>query len=83
MKDNLKNNEEENIPHMDIINKNFQSFSRSEQIRHLEVEGYLVIPKILNQNQVSDVKSEMSNAEMGHKDYSVKQKIISKATSVA
>lgn len=24
----LKNNEEENIPHMNIINKNFQSFSR-------------------------------------------------------
>jgi len=44
----LKKYEEESIPHMNIINKNFESFSRSEQIRHLEVEGYLVFPKILN-----------------------------------
>ena len=55
----LKYNEEKNIPHMNIINKNFQTFSRSEQIRHLEVEGYLVIPKILNKKQIDDVKSEM------------------------
>ena len=36
---------------MNIINKNFKSFSRSEQIRNLEVEGYLVIPKILKKNR--------------------------------
>ena len=69
----LKNNEEENIPNKNIIDKNFQSFSRSEQKRHLEVEGYLVIPEILNKKQVNDVKSEMSNAEMFQTDYSVKQ----------
>ena len=45
------------MTHMNIINKNFKSFSRSEQIRHLEVEGYLVIPEILNKKQVTDVKS--------------------------
>ena len=67
----LKNNEEANIPHMNIINKNFQSFSRSEQIRHLEVEGYLVIPNVLNGQQINDIKIEMSDAEMLHTDYSL------------
>ena len=69
----LKNNEEENIPHMNIINKNFKSFARSEQIRHLEVEGYLVIPNALNEQQINDVKIGMSDAEMLHTDYSTKQ----------
>ena len=69
----LKNNEEENIPHMNIINKNFKSFSRSEQIRHLEVEGYLVIPNALNEQQINDVKIGMSDADMLHTDYSTKQ----------
>ena len=69
----IKNNEEENIPHMNIINKNFKSFSRSEQIRHLEVEGYLVIPNALNEQQINDVKIGMSDAEMLHTDYSTKQ----------
>ena len=50
-----KNNEEENIPHMNIINKDFKSFSRSEEIRHLEVEGYFVIPNALNEQQINDV----------------------------
>ena len=69
----IKNNEEENIPHMNIINKNFKSFSRSEQIRHLEVEGYLVIPNALNEQQINDVKIGMSDADMLHTDYSTKQ----------
>ena len=73
MEKNSKNNEEENIPHMNIINKDFKSFSRSEQIRHLEVEGYLVIPNALNEQQINDVKLGMSDAEMLHTDYSTKQ----------
>lgn len=69
----LKNFEAENIPHMNIINKDFKSFSRSEQIRHLEVEGYLVIPNALNEQQINDVKIGMSDAEMLHTDYSTQQ----------
>ena len=69
----LKNNEAENIPHMNIINKDFKSFSRSEQIRHLEVEGYLVVPNALNEQQINDVKIGMSDAEMLHTDYSTQQ----------
>ena len=69
----LRNFEAENIPHMNIINKDFKSFSRSEQIRHLEVEGYLVIPNALNEQQINDVKIGMSDAEMLHTDYSTQQ----------
>ena len=69
----LKNFEAENIPHMNIINKDFKSFSRSEQIRHLEVEGYLVVPNALNEQQINDVKVGMSDAEMLHTDYSTQQ----------
>ena len=58
---------------MNIINKDFKSFSRSEQIRHLEGEGYLVIPNALNEQQINDVKVGMSDAEMLHTDYSTKQ----------
>ena len=69
----LKEFEEENNPHMRIVEKNFKSFTRPQQIKHLEVEGYLVIPKVLNQRQINDVKIGMSDAEMLHTDYSTKQ----------
>ena len=69
----LKEFEEENNPHMRIVEKNFESFTRPQQIKHLEVEGYLVIPKVLNQRQINDVKIGMSDAEMLHTDYSTKQ----------
>ena len=69
----LKEFEEENNPHMRIEEKNFESFTRPQQIKHLEVEGYLVIPKVLNQRQINDVKIGMSDAEMLHTDYSTKQ----------
>ena len=68
-----KNNEDENIPHMNIINKDFKSFSRSEQIRHLEVEGYLVIPNALNEQQINDVKLGMSDAGMLNTGYITQQ----------
>ena len=69
----LKEFEEENNPHMRIVEKNFESFTRPQQIKHLEVEGYLVIPKVLNQRQINDLKIGMSDAEMLHTDYSTKQ----------
>ena len=68
-----KSHEEESSPHMNIVRKNFTSFSRAEQIRHLEVEGYSVIPEILPSEQILDIKSQMLDAEMSHTDYSTKQ----------
>jgi len=69
----LKKFEEENVPYMRIVEKKFESFTRPQQIKHLEVEGYLVIPNVLNKQQINDVKIGMSDAEMLHTDYSTKQ----------
>ena len=69
----LKEFEEENNPYMRIIEKKFESFTRPQQIKHLEVEGYLIIPKVLNEREINDVKVGMSDAEMLHTDYSTKQ----------
>ena len=69
----LKEFEEENNPYMRIIEKKFESLTRPQQIKHLEVEGYLIIPKVLNEREINDVKVGMSDAEMLHTDYSTKQ----------
>ena len=69
----LKKYEEENVPHMNIVEKKFESFTRPQQIKHIETEGYLVIPNVLNKQQINDVKIGMSDAEMLHTDYSTKQ----------
>ena len=69
----LKEFEEENNPYMRIIEKNFESFTRPQQIKHFEIEGYLIIPKVLNEREINDVKVGMSDAEMLHTDYSTKQ----------
>ncbi|MDA1018444.1 MAG: hypothetical protein O3A00_28805, partial [Planctomycetota bacterium] len=58
---------------MNIDTTNFSSMSRPEQIRHLEVEGYLVLPSILTQDVIQKLKSELADAEMSHTSYSVNQ----------
>jgi len=52
----------------------FSSMTRPEQIRHLEVEGYVVFPEILDKDTIDRIKSEMADAEMGSPDYSEDQK---------
>lgn len=49
--------------------------SRARQIRHLEVEGYMVFPRILKHDVIARLKSELADAEMTHKSYSVHQTI--------
>ena len=66
-------NADDVIPFMNIDETDFSSMSRCEQIRHLEVEGYVVFPGILTPDIVSRIKSEMADAEMWHPDYSEKQ----------
>ncbi len=46
---------------------------RGEQLRHFEVEGYLILPEILDQETVARLKQELADAEMTHKSYSVYQ----------
>jgi len=70
---NMQTNAEQDIPFMNIDETDFAAMSRPEQIRHLEVEGYLVLPRILDAKLVARVKAEMADAEMSHTSYSTSQ----------
>lgn len=59
---------------MNIDETDFASFSRAEQIRHFEVEGYLVMPSILTTELIAQIKSELVDAEMEHTSYSTQQR---------
>ena len=58
---------------MNIDETDFSSMTRPEQIRHLEVEGYLVLPAILTSDVIASLKSELAEVEMTHTSYSVNQ----------
>lgn len=58
---------------MNVDTTDFSSMSRGEQIRHLEVEGYLVMPSILPPDLIARIQAEMAGAEMSHTDYSTQQ----------
>ncbi len=60
---------EEQIHFMNIDETDFSSMSRARQIRHLEVEGYIVFPRILKHDVIARLKSELADAEMTHKSY--------------
>ncbi|MCA9075031.1 MAG: phytanoyl-CoA dioxygenase family protein [Planctomycetaceae bacterium] len=64
---------EEEIGFMNIDSTDFVSMSRSEQIRHLEVEGYLVLPSIIPGEIIARIKEELADVEMGHTSYSTQQ----------
>jgi hypothetical protein len=66
-------NPEEEIDFMNIDEIDFSSMSRAEQIRRLEVEGYVVFPKILPPDVIATLKRELADVEMTHKSYSVFQ----------
>ena len=68
-----QNAPEEEIGFMNLDETDFSSLSRAQQIRRLEVEGYLVMPSILPADVVARVKSEMAAAEMSHTSYSESQ----------
>ncbi len=64
---------EEEIGFMNIDRTDFTAMSRSEQIRHLEVEGYVVLPSILTADVIERLKAELADAEMSHTSYSTQQ----------
>ncbi|MFP6677943.1 MAG: phytanoyl-CoA dioxygenase family protein [Pirellulaceae bacterium] len=63
----------EELPFQNIDETDFRGMSRAEQIRHFEVEGYLVMPEILDGETIGRLKQELADAEMTHKSYSVYQ----------
>lgn len=64
---------EEEIGFMNIDETDFAAMSRAEQIRHLEVEGYLVLPSIIPEAIIASIKQELADVEMGHTSYSTQQ----------
>ena len=66
-------NAEEEIRFMNIDETDFSSMTRPEQIRHLEVEGYAVLPGILDDRAIERLKRELAEAKMAHTSYSVHQ----------
>ena len=64
---------EDEVGFMNIDQTDFTSMTRPQQIRSLEVEGYVVFPRILDANWTARIKLELADAEMGHKSYSVNQ----------
>ena len=61
------------IGFMNLDGTDFEAMGRSEQIRHLEVEGYVVFPKILDAGRIERIKAELEDAEMYRTNYSVSQ----------
>lgn len=58
---------------MQIDETDFESMSLAERTRHLEVEGYVVLPRVLTPDRVQLIREEMAQAEMWHPDYSENQ----------
>lgn len=61
---------EEEIGFMNPDKTDFANMDRPQQIRHLEVEGYVVLPEILPADMVARLKEELADAEMSHTSYS-------------
>ncbi|MFO1096042.1 MAG: phytanoyl-CoA dioxygenase family protein [Planctomycetaceae bacterium] len=64
---------DEAIPFMHIDRTDFARMSRPEQIRHFEVEGFVVLPSILPADFIARIKRELTAAEMYHTSYSTSQ----------
>ncbi|MBI2190832.1 MAG: phytanoyl-CoA dioxygenase family protein [Planctomycetes bacterium] len=55
--------------------RDWSALSLGERIRHLEVEGYLVLPDILTSDHVARLKAETSRLETVAVDYSIHQRV--------
>lgn len=58
---------------MNIVETDFSAMSRPDQIRHFEVEGYLVLPSVLTPDVIGRLKKELADVEMSHTSYSTQQ----------
>lgn len=61
------------LGHMRIDETDFASFTLGQRIRHLEVEGYVLLPDMLGPRQIDRLHAELADVPMQHKDYSEAQ----------
>jgi hypothetical protein len=67
----MANNQEfADIEFTNIDKTDFSSLTLAQQIRHLEVEGFVVMPDVLGQDHMDRINEEMADAPMQVKDYS-------------
>ena len=57
-----------------IVETDWAGMTLGERIEHLEVEGYLVLPDLLNPDHIRRLQAETARFETFHVDYSVHQK---------
>lgn len=60
-----------------LDDRDWRKLSFGEQIKMLEIEGYLVLPDVLNDKQINLLKAETSKINTIGKDYSEKQQTAS------
>ena len=58
-----------------IPDKDWSSLTLGERIRHIEVEGYLVIPDLLSPKHIDKLKAETKAINTSRVDYSEKQQV--------
>ncbi len=58
------------VDFMNVDGTDFGSFSPAEQIRHLEVEGYVVLPELLDAHLVQRLRDELADLPVRAKNYS-------------
>lgn len=66
---------DQEIGFMNLDETDFSRFTLAQQIRHFEMEGFVVLPQVLEASQVEKIKSELESAPMIHKDYSKAQTV--------
>ena len=54
-----------------IDDRDWSALTLGERIRQIEVEGYLVLPNLLDENQIARLKAETAILETRAVDYSV------------
>ncbi|MFN0053903.1 MAG: phytanoyl-CoA dioxygenase family protein [Planctomycetales bacterium] len=65
--------EADEVQFMNFDTTDFARMSRPQQIRHFEVEGYVLFPSILPGEMIARIKRELAEAEMSHTSYSENQ----------
>ena len=64
---------EEEIGFMHVDQTDFDAFTLGQRLRHFEVEGYVVLPDVLDAAHIQRLKKELADVPMQHKDYSEAQ----------
>jgi hypothetical protein len=58
---------------MNIVTTNFDAMSPRERLRHLELQGYVVLPRLLDASTIVRLKSELADLPMNAAPYSPEQ----------